>query len=189
MLDLIKSFQIFPTSLFHLTFPISPLPSPLSHLTLCSTPEIKDQFYEDLDETISTIPKSEHIYLLSDFNARVGGVHESWPSCLGHFGVGKMNDNGQRLLELCTFHQLCITNSYFKTKPCHRVSWRHPRSKHWHQLDLIITRRMHLNNVLISRTYHSADCDSDHSLVSSKVRLKQKKLHLSKQKCQLRINV
>ncbi|KAM9385869.1 uncharacterized protein KZ484_007451 [Pholidichthys leucotaenia] len=50
----------------------------------------------------------------------------------------------------------------------HRVSWRHPRSKHWHLLDFVIARRTLLNNILITRTYHSVDCDTDHSLVSCK---------------------
>ena len=40
-----------------------------------------------------------------------------------------MNENGQRLLEFCTYHALCVTNSYFQTKPQHKVSWRHPHSK------------------------------------------------------------
>ena len=38
------------------------------------------------------------------------------PSCLGHFGVGKINENGQRLLELCSFHSLCVTNFYYPDK-------------------------------------------------------------------------
>ena len=41
----------------------------------------------------------------------------------------------------CTFHDLCITNS-FRTTPQHKASWRHPRSKHWHQLDLILVRQL-----------------------------------------------
>lgn len=39
---------------------------------LCSPPEEKDAFYEALDEMISGFPNSEAIYLLGDFNARVG---------------------------------------------------------------------------------------------------------------------
>ena len=73
-------------------------------------------------------------------------------SCLGQFGVGKMNENGQRLLELCTYHDLCIANSYFPMKPQQKVSWRHPSSKHWHQLDLILFRRAALKNVLHTHT-------------------------------------
>ena len=92
-----------------------------------------------------------------------------------------MNENGQRLLELCTFHDLCIKNS-FRTKPKHKVSWRHPRSKHCHQLDLILVRRAAIKNVLHTRSYHSVDCDADHSLVCCKIRRQPKKSHHTKTK-------
>ena len=157
--------------------------------TLLATVETKDHFYESLDTALSTIPASEHIYVIGDFNARVGSDREAWPNVLGHHGTGKMNDNGQRLLELCCYHNLCITNTFFQNKACHKVSWRHPRSKHWHQLDLVVTRRDSINSVCNTRAYHSADCDTDHSLIASKVKLKPKKLHHTKQKGQPRINI
>ncbi len=156
--------------------------------TLCSSDETKDKFYDELETTIKEIPTTEHLFLLGDFNARIGADHNSWPRCIGHFGIGKLNENGQRLLELCSYHDLCISNTFFSTKRCHRVSWRHPRSCHWHQLDLVITRRPLLNCVLTTRSYHSADCDTDHSLVGSKVRLYPKQIHNSKQKGRPRIN-
>lgn len=71
--------------------------------TLSATPDAKDEFYKNLSSTIRNIPSTEQLVLLGDFNARVGADNDSWPSCLGPFGVGKMNENGQRLLELCTF--------------------------------------------------------------------------------------
>ncbi|XP_076469990.1 uncharacterized protein LOC143300280 [Babylonia areolata] len=116
--------------------------------TLCSSAETKDQFYEELETTIGDTPATEQLYLLGDFNARVGSDHDSWPRCIGYFDIGKLNENGQRLLELCCYHNLCITNTFFSTKPHHRTSWRHPRSRHWHQLDFIITRRLSLSCVL-----------------------------------------
>ena len=100
-----------------------------------------------------------------------------------------MNENGQRLLELCTFHDLSITNSFFRTKPQHKVLWRQPHSKHWHQLDLILVRRTAIKNVLHTRSYHSADCDTDHSLVCCKIRMQPKKLHRTKTKGNPRIDV
>ena len=120
--------------------------------TLCSTADSKDQFYEELDVAIGNIPKTEQLYILGDFNTRVGAHHEAWPTCLGHHGMGKMNENEQRLLELCCHHGLSITNTFFGNKPWHKVSWRHPRWGHWHQLDLVITRRDALNNVLHTRS-------------------------------------
>ena len=157
--------------------------------TLCSTADSKDQFYEELDVAIGNIPKTEQLYILGDFNARVGADHEAWPTCLGHHGMGKMNENGQRLIKLCCHHGLSITNTFFENTPCHKVSWRHPRSGHWHQLDLVITRRDALNNVLKTRSYHSADCDTDHSLICARVRMQPKRLFHSKQKGHIRINI
>lgn len=156
--------------------------------TLCSPQETKDQFYENLDSEIRKIPVSEHIVLLGDFNARVGSDHDSWSENLGHFGIGKMNENGQRLLELCSYHKLCITNTFFKSRPSHKVSWKHPRSGHWHQLDLIITRKAALNSVSVTRSYHSADCDTDHSLVCTRMCFNPQKIHHTKQKGRPRIN-
>ena len=157
--------------------------------TLQASAEVKDQFYESLDTVVSKIPEAEHIYLLGDFNARVGADRESWPNVLGHQGIAKKNENGQRLLELCCYRKLCVTNTYFQNKACHKVSWRHPRSKHWHQLDMIITKRDSLNNVCNTRSCQSADCDTDHSLMATKVKLKPKKFHNSKRKGQPRINI
>uniref|UniRef100_H3A5L3 Endonuclease/exonuclease/phosphatase domain-containing protein n=1 Tax=Latimeria chalumnae TaxID=7897 RepID=H3A5L3_LATCH len=136
--------------------------------TLNSSPEEKDKFYDTLHQVVKGIPPTEQLCLLGDFNARVGADNNSWPDCLGYFGIGKMNINGQRLLEFCTQNQLCITNSYFAGKGCHKVSWRHPRSGHWHQLDLVIVKRKDLPSVQKTRTFHSADCDTDHSLIISK---------------------
>ena len=156
--------------------------------TLNSPEDAKDQLYEQLHEAIQKCPKGEPLFLLGDFNARVGTDNESWPRCIGHHGTGRMNANGQRLLELCTYHDLCVTNTFFKGKPQHKVSWKHPRSHRWHQLDLIITRRSDLNSVTISRSFHSADCNTDHALVCSKVRLQPRRFHRSKPSCHPRIN-
>ncbi|KAM7166303.1 craniofacial development protein 2-like [Macrochelys suwanniensis] len=157
--------------------------------TLSANRDTKDEFYDQLDTIIRSIPKEEHLVLPGDFNARVGADHDFWPTCLGKFGIGEMNENGQRLLELCSYHDLSITNSFFQTKPQHKVSWRHPRSMHWHQLDLIIIRQSALKCVLLTRTFHSADCDSDHSLVCSKMRLQPKKIHRSRPEGKPRIDV
>ena len=93
--------------------------------------------------------------------------HSSWPICLGQFGTGRMSENGQDLLELYCHHGLCVSNKFFNMEPRYRVSWRHPRSKHWHQLDLILTRCSSLPSIKITHSYQGADCDTDHSLVCS----------------------
>ena len=71
----------------------------------------------------------------------------------------------------------------------HKVSWRHPRSKHWHQLDLILFRCAALKNVLHTRSYHSADCNTDPSLVCCKITLQPKRFHRTKKQGNPRIEV
>ena len=65
---------------------------------LYSNPDVRDQFYNALDHAIGMLTQSEHIYLLGDFNARVGAKHSTWPTCIGHHGVGKINENGRDFL-------------------------------------------------------------------------------------------
>ena len=88
--------------------------------TLISASELKDRFYDDLSAAISKVPPQEPLFIFDDFNARVGADHSSWPTCLGHFGIENMNENGQRLLELCCHSSLSITNTFFMTKPQHK---------------------------------------------------------------------
>ena len=61
--------------------------------TLSATPDTKDMFYENLAAVIRNIPRKEQV-VLGDFNAKMGADHDSWPSYLGQFRVGKMNENG-----------------------------------------------------------------------------------------------
>ena len=89
---------------------------------LTSSSDAKDALYSQLDEAIKHIPKNEALIFLGDFDAKVGNDRASRPNCLGHFGTGKCNDNGQRLLEFCTYHHLCIRNTFFGIKMSHSFS-------------------------------------------------------------------
>ena len=135
--------------------------------------EVKDKFYDELASIVKGIPEKELKFILGDFNTRVGADQSSWPTCLGHVGIGKMNEIGQRLLELCCHHSLRVSKTYLHTKPQHRVPWRHPSSKHWHQLDPILTS---LSSIKIKRGYQGAYCDTDNSFACSRVKVRTKKL-------------
>ena len=148
--------------------------------TMQATDEEKDSFYTLLESEVVKAKSCEALIVLGDFNARVGRDWESWPGCIGKEGVGNMNENGQRVLELCASQQLCVTNTYFAGKLSHKTTWQHPRSRHWHQLDLVLCRRALLKEVLHTRAFHSAVAGSDHCLVICKLRISAKRLHRGK---------
>ncbi|XP_062905812.1 craniofacial development protein 2-like, partial [Mobula hypostoma] len=140
--------------------------------TMTNPDDIKDKFYEELDALISAIPQSEKLIVLGDFNARVGTDYQTWEGIIGRHGTGKCNNNGLLLLKTCATHDLVITNTLFRLPTRKKTSWMHPRSKHWHLIDYIITRKRDRMDVRVTRAMCGADCWTDHRLIVSKFRLR-----------------
>ena len=134
--------------------------------------EVKDKFYDDLDSVISAAPRTDKLILLGDFNARVGTDHQTWEGVIGSEGVGKCNSNGLLLLRKCAEHELLITNTVFRLPTRRKITWMHPRSKHWHLIDYVIVRRKDRQDVRVTKTVCGADCWTDHRLVVSKLNLR-----------------
>ena len=114
------------------------------------TQEQKEMFYQNLSSLLRTVPKDSKLVLLGDFNARVGNDSQSWPDVIGLHGVGQEYSNGQLLLTFCAEYGLTITNTLFQLPNIHKVTWMHPRSRHWHLIDYVITRRRDTQDVRIT---------------------------------------
>ena len=80
---------------------------------MAATDDEKESFYESLNVAISAVPYKHRLFVLGDFNARVGRDHITWSGILGHHSVGNENSNGSLLLQTCSQHELVITNSLF----------------------------------------------------------------------------
>ena len=89
--------------------------------TLDATDEDKEMFYAQLDTILTAIPESDKVFLLGDFNARVGRSADVWTGVIGRHGVGNINDNGILLLSKCAEHRLLITNTTFRMKDKHKT--------------------------------------------------------------------
>ena len=133
--------------------------------TLTSDDETKDSFYDDRHRTIRSVPKNDNLVVLSDFNARVGCNHLLWDGLIGKHGHGNCNADGRLLLGLCTEHDVTVTSTPFRLPLRQKTTWRHPRSKHWHTLDYVLTRKRDIKDVCITRSMLGADdCWTDHRL-------------------------
>ncbi|WP_419612521.1 hypothetical protein, partial [Thiolapillus sp.] len=129
----------------------------------------KEAFYRDLNKLLQQVDSIDILFIVGDFNARVGQDFELWKGVQGRHGIGNCNNNGRLLLEFCSEHQLVNINTLFQQKDRFKVTWRHPRSKHWHLLDYVLTRQHDTRDVLHTRVMPSADCYTDHRLVRCKV--------------------
>ena len=68
-------------------------------------------FYEDLQDLLELTPKKDVLFIIGDWNAKVGS--QKIPGVTGKFGLGVRNKAGQRLIEFCQENALVITNTFF----------------------------------------------------------------------------
>ena len=71
-----------------------------------------EQFYEDLQELLELTSKKDFLFIIGDWNAKVGS--QETPGVTGKFGLGVQNEAGQRLIEFCQENALVIANTLFQ---------------------------------------------------------------------------
>ena len=68
-------------------------------------------FYEDLQDLLEPTPQKDVLFIIGDWNAKVGS--QDTPGVTGKFGLGIQNEAGQRLVEFCQENTLVIANTFF----------------------------------------------------------------------------
>ena len=70
-----------------------------------------ERFYEDLQDLLELTPQKNVLFIIGDWNAKVGS--QETPGVTGKFGLGMRNKAGQRLIEFCQENALVIANTLF----------------------------------------------------------------------------
>ena len=87
-------------------------------------------FYEDLQDLLELTPKKDVLFIIGDWNAKVGS--QETPGVTGKFGLGVQNEAGQSLTEFCQENVLVIANTLPTTqeKTLHMdiITWSTPKS-------------------------------------------------------------
>ena len=71
-----------------------------------------ERFYGDLQDLLELTPKKDVLFIIGDWNAKVGS--QETPRVTGKFGLGIWNEAGQRLIEFCQENTLVIANTLFQ---------------------------------------------------------------------------
>ena len=95
-----------------------------------------ERFYEDLQDLLELTPKKGVLFILGDWNAKVGS--EETPGVTGKFDLGVRNEAGQRLIEFCLENALVITNTFFQQHKRRLYAWTSPDDQYQNQIDYIL---------------------------------------------------
>ena len=78
-------------------------------------------FCEDLLDLLELTPPKDVLFIIGDWNAKVGS--QEIPGVTGKFGLGVQNEAGQRLIEFCQENALIIANNLFQQHKRRLYTW------------------------------------------------------------------
>ena len=131
-------------------------------------------FYEDLQDLLELTPKKDVLFIIGDWNAKVGSQEK--PVVTGKFGLGVQNEAGQRLIEFCQENALAVANTLFQQHKRRFYTWTSPDGQYRNQIDYILCSQRWRSSIQSTKTRPGVDCGSDHELLIAKFRLKLKKV-------------
>ena len=93
-------------------------------------------FYEDLQDLLELTPKKDVLFIIGDWNEKVGT--QETPKVTGKFGLGVQNEAGQRLIEFCQENALVIANTLLKQHMGRFYTRTSPDDQHGNKIDYIL---------------------------------------------------
>ena len=87
-----------------------------------------ERVYEDLKDLLELTPKKDVLFIIGDWNAKVGSQETS--GVTGKFDLGIQNEAGQRLIEFCQENTLVIANTIFQQHKRRLYIWTSPDGQH-----------------------------------------------------------
>ena len=85
-------------------------------------------FYEDLQERLEQTLKKDVLFIIWDWNAKVGS--QGTPGVTGKYGLGIRNEAGQRLIDFCQENALIIANTLYQQHKRRLYTWASPDGQH-----------------------------------------------------------
>ena len=80
-----------------------------------------ERFNEDLQGLLELTPKKDVLFIIGDWNAKVGS--QETPGVIGKLGLGIQNEARQRLIEFCQENTLVIANTLFQQHNRRLYTW------------------------------------------------------------------
>ena len=112
-------------------------------------------FCEDLQDLLELTPKNDVLFIIGDWNAKVGS--QETPGVTGKFGLGVRNEAEQRLRGFCQENALVIANTLFQEHKRRLYTWTSPDGQHRNQIEYILCSQRWRSSIQSAKTRLGAD--------------------------------
>ena len=123
-------------------------------------------FYEDLQDLLELTPRKDVLFIIGDWNAKVGS--QEIPVVTGKFGFRVQNEAGLGLTEFCQENALVMENTLFQQHKRRLYTWTSPDGQNQSQIDYILCSQRWRSSIQSTKIRPGADCGSDHELLIAK---------------------
>ena len=103
--------------------------------------ETKEDFYNKLQTLCNKLKEKDMTILMGDLNAKIGSDNSGYEEAMGRRGLGKLNENGEMLADLCALNSMITGGSVFPHRRIHKAIWVSPDHRTENQIDHICTKR------------------------------------------------
>ena len=93
-------------------------------------------FYEDLQDLLVLTPKKHVLFVIGDWNEKVGD--QEIPGVMGKFSLGVQNEAGQRLTEFFQENALVIANTFYQQHKRRLYTWTSPELLRGHLKERVL---------------------------------------------------
>ena len=93
-------------------------------------------FYEDLQDLLELTPQKDVLFIIGNWNAKVGS--QETLGVTGKSGLGVRNEAGQRLTEFCQENTLVIANTLFQQHKRRLYIWTSPDGQYQNHIDYVL---------------------------------------------------
>ena len=122
-------------------------------------------FYEELQDFLELTPKKDVLFIIGDWNAKVGS--QETPGVTGKFSLGVQNEAVQRLIEFCQENALVIANTLFQQHKRRLYTCTSPNGQYINQIDYSLCSQRWRSSRQSAKTRPGAGLDHELLLPNS----------------------
>ena len=132
----------------------------------------KKEFRERIESMVGMVDMETMVCITGDWNAHIGCARPDEGECVGKFGWGVRNKEGQDLIEMLKRNGLAVAGSFFQKREEHQVTY--ISGQHKSQVDLIVVRRQQLWKVKDCKAIAGEHITTQHKPVICTVRVQKR---------------